>query len=162
LLLFALVACIIVSVGSFAWGYHLAGYDGLVRWLILFGVVWLASSWFKWRWFPAPAVLFALGLASFGVWFEFGGGWMFNGAVFALFAWNLSEFERKLKFLPSREQGEIPGRTRRHVLRISLLVLVGFVFETIFLLLRGQFSIEWGLVALGILLFGSLQVVAWR
>jgi hypothetical protein len=64
--------------------------------------------------------------------------------------------------LPSREQGEIPGRTRRHVLRISLLVLVGFVFETIFLLLRGQFSIEWGLVALGILLFGSLQVVAWR
>ena len=162
LILVSLIVCIVLSTGSFAWGYRQAGYEEIVRWLFIFGAEWIAAAWRRWRWFSTPAVLLCLVLAVYGVWFEFGGGWMFNGAVFALFAGNLAEFDRKLKFLPTREQGEIPIRTRRHILRISLLVLVGFVIEMLFLLVRGQLSPEWGMFALGVVFIGSLQVFAWR
>lgn len=117
----ALVVCIIVSTGSFAWGYWLAGYEESSRWIIAFGVLWLASHWRKWKWFSAPAVFISLILAAFGVWFEFIPGWMFTGAVFGVFAWNLTEFQQKTRMLPARE--DKAGMTRRHLLRIGLLAL---------------------------------------
>ncbi|NWF64109.1 MAG: hypothetical protein HXY38_07365 [Chloroflexi bacterium] len=159
-MLIALLACIAISTGSLAWGYRNAGNETISAWIILFGVCWLLAIWRKWRWVPSLAVLAALLLAAFGIWFELGNGWMFNGVIFALLAWNLSEFERTLKLLPARE--DIPGRTRRHVLRISLLALMGFVIEALFLLARGEFSPAWGIFALGVTFLGSFQFFFWR
>lgn len=121
MIIIALVVCIIISTGSFVWGYRLAGYDEAARWIIAFGVFWLVSQWRKWKWFSAPAVFIALLLAAYGVWFEFTPGWMFGGAVFGVFAWNLTEFQQKLGMLPARE--DKAGMTRRHLLRIGLLAL---------------------------------------
>lgn len=117
----ALIASIVVSIGSFAWGYWQAGFEAAVRWISIFGLFWLLAYWRKWRWFPVPAVFASLLLAAFGVWFEFHSGWMFNGAAFALIAYDLGEFERKLAVLPPHD--DIPGRTRRHLTRIALLAL---------------------------------------
>lgn len=121
MIIIALVLCIIISTGSFVWGYCLAGYDEASRWIIAFGVFWLASHWRKWKWFFAPAVFMTLLLAAYGVWFEFQPAWMLSGAAFAVFAWNLTEFQRKLGMLPARE--DKAGMTRRHLLRIGLLAL---------------------------------------
>ncbi|MEN9562314.1 MAG: hypothetical protein RIR73_558, partial [Chloroflexota bacterium] len=101
------------------WGYWLAGYENATEWILAFGIFWLVSLWRKWKWFSAPAVLISLGLAAFGVWFKFIPGLMFSGAVFALFAWHLTEFRQKLKFLPPREDAK--GMTRRHLIRIGIL-----------------------------------------
>jgi hypothetical protein len=122
LILIALIACIIISTGSFAWGYWLAGYEEASRWLIAFGVLWLVAHWLKWKWFSALAVLVSLTLAVYGIWFELTPGWMFSGAVFALFAWDLVEFQHKLKRLPSREDKN--GMKRRHLIRIVILAAV--------------------------------------
>lgn len=104
---------------SFVWGYWLAGYENAAGWIVAFGVFWLASQWRTWKWVSASAVLTALGLAAFGVWFKFSPGWMFNGAVFGFLAWNLSEFRYKLKLLYPREDAR--GMARRHLIRIGLL-----------------------------------------
>ena len=132
---FTLVICIVISAGSFAYGYQLAGYDRMAGWAIALGFFWLAAVWFKWRWYPTLAVLTALGLAAFGIWFEFIPGWMFSGAAFAFFAWDLSEFQRGLWSLPRRE--DIPGRTRRHVIRVFMLALAGMLLAFLLGWFRG-------------------------
>lgn len=125
MLLIAFVSCVLLSTASFAWGYQRAGYEGVVNWIIAFGIGWLASAYFRWRWFSIIAVLAALTLAAFGIWFGFTPGWLFMGAVFALFAYDLTEFQERLKALPTRE--DIAGRTRRRLIRIGFLVSVGLI-----------------------------------
>ena len=129
MIIIALVICILISVSSFAWGYWLAGYENAAAWIAAFGVFWLVSQWRAWKWVSAPAVLMALGLAAFGVWYKFTPGWMFSGAVFGFLASNLSEFQQKLKFLYPREDAR--GMTRRHLIRIGLLAMGAVVIALI-------------------------------
>ena len=160
MILIALIACVIFSTGSLAWGYWLAGYEGIARWVFVFGVLWLLAQWRKWKWFTSPAVLVYLLLAGYGVWFKFIPGWMFSGSVFGLFAWDLAEFQKRIKNMPARE--DIHGMTRRRILRISLLVLLGFMLVSLVMLVNQQFARDWGLFVLFVCLIGSLQAFAWR
>lgn len=121
MIIVALVICIVISSGSFAWGYWQAGYENAAGWIATLGIFWLVSQWRKWKWFSAPAVLISLGLAVFGVWFKFIPGWMFSGAVFGFFAWDLTEFRQKIKMLYPREDAK--GITRRHLIRIGILAV---------------------------------------
>lgn len=121
MILAALIVSIVISAASFAYGYSTAGHQVVARWVAVFGVVWLVSHWRKWRWFPTPAIFISLLLAAFGVWFEFHYGWMFSGAAFALIAYDLGEFGRKLGAMPPNE--DIPGMARRHLIRIGILAL---------------------------------------
>ena len=41
---------------------------------------------------------------------------MFSGAAFAFFAWDLTEFQQRLKRLPPRD--DVDGMLRRHLIRI--------------------------------------------
>ena len=131
MLLIALIACIIMSTGSFAWGYWQAGYEEASRWIIVFGIVWLLAQWRRWKWFSAPAVLIALLLAMYGIWFKFIYGLMFSGVVFGVFAWDLSDFQQKLKLLSPRE--DVHGMTVRHLLRVGMLVLASLLITAILL-----------------------------
>ena len=126
----ALVICIVISTSSFAWGYWQAGLEGAARWIVVFGIIWLLAQWRKWREFSVPAVFLALFLAAYGVWYKFVPGLMFSGAVFGVLAWNLNEFQRKLRMLPQRE--DKAGMTRRHLIRIGLLS-VGSILIALFL-----------------------------
>lgn len=119
LILIVIIICIIISTGSFAWGYWQAGYDEAARWIIASGVLWLVALWRKWKWFSALVVFLSLSLAAFGIWFNFSLGWVLIGAVFAFFAWDLTEFDRKLKLLFPREDAR--GMTRRHLARVGFL-----------------------------------------
>ena len=119
LFIFVLIACIIISTGSFAVGYRVTGYEDVMRWIVVFGGFWLVAFWRGWRWVSALAVLLAVSLAAYGVWFEFSLNWMFSGAAFAFFAWDLTEFQQRLKRLPPRD--DVDGMLRRHLIRIGLL-----------------------------------------
>lgn len=155
----ALFICILISVGSFGRGYWQAGCGEASPWIAAFGVLWLASYWRKWRWFPTFALGLSLLLAAIGVWFEFHPGWIFSGAAFALIAWDLSEYREKLKFMPKRE--DIRGRTRRRILRISILMAMGLAFVSLFIFWTDRFTNDWGLFLLACFLTGSLQVIVW-
>lgn len=156
---FALLSSIILSVGSFAWGYIQAGFDGPARWIIACGVLWLLAMWQKWRWVSGLAVLVALVLALIGLWFNFIAGWMFSGAIFALFAWDMTEFQGKMIFMPMRE--DIKGMERRHLARISFLALVGMLIASYFMFRREQLTFDWGMMNLTVVVLGLLQLIAW-
>lgn len=114
-----------ISIGAFAWGYWQVGFESLARWVSAFGVFWMIAQWQRWRWVSSVWTVSAVLLAIFGLWFDLNLGWMFSGALFALFAWDLTEFRRKLKQLSPREDAK--GMERRHVLRLGFLSAGGIL-----------------------------------
>lgn len=121
----ALALSMMISIGAFAWGYWQVGFESLARWVSAFGVFWMIAQWQRWRWVSSVWTVSAVLLAIFGLWFDLNLGWMFSGALFALFAWDLTEFRRKLKQLSPREDAK--GMERRHVLRLGFLSAGGIL-----------------------------------
>lgn len=119
----ALIFSIFLSTASFARGYFQAGFENLAKYISVFGILWLISRWRKWRWFSSFALFISLFLSIFGLWFDLPLVWMFSGAIFALIAWDLNQFQEKLSLLPDREDKK--GMIRRRLIRISILALMG-------------------------------------
>ena len=125
MILFSIIISILLSTASFAWGYFQAGFESMPKVILGFGVLWLISRWRKWRWFTSVALFISLFLAILGLWFDLPLVWMFSGAIFALIAWDLNQFQIKLSLLPDREDKK--GMTRRRLIRISVLAVVGLL-----------------------------------
>jgi hypothetical protein len=130
MVIISLIISILASIGSFAWGYWQAGFESTAQWMLAFGAFWLFAHWQKWRWVASVWVVLAVLLGIVSVWWNVTFGWVLSGAMFAVFAWDLTEFQEKLKQLPPREDAR--GMTRRHLLRIGLLakgaLLIQFLF----------------------------------
>jgi hypothetical protein len=130
LIIISLIFSSIVSVGSFAWGFFQADFETLTRWMIAFGLFWMVAQWQKWRWVSSVWVVCAVLIAIVSLWFDVIFGWMFSGALFALFAWDLTEFWERIKLLPPREDAK--GMTRRHLIRIGMLAVSGLLIAFVF------------------------------
>ncbi|MBE0668943.1 MAG: hypothetical protein IH588_00010 [Anaerolineales bacterium] len=155
----AFVLGVVISTGSLAWGYASMGLETVPRWMIAFGVVWLFAYWRRWNWFSALALFLSMLFAIAGLWLQFPIGWMFASAIFALAAWDMAELRTKLNFLSPREDAK--GFERRRVARVSLLMLVGLLVASIFILWWRQWNLEWGYFLLSVTLLGLTQVIAW-
>jgi len=132
MIILALIISILISIASFAWGYFQAGFENLAKYISIFGILWLISHWQRWKWFPSSALFLSMFLAIIGLWFDIPLVWMFSGAIFALIAWDLNQFQEKLSLLPDREDKN--GMMRRRLIRISILALIGLTIA---------FGIEW-------------------
>lgn len=155
----ALGLSIFISIASLAWGYAEAGFEAISIWIVLFGLLWILSLRRGWRWVSSLGLSLSLLTAMIGLWFNFMIGWMFSGAVFALFAWGLTGFSQKLQFMTSRE--DIKGMERRHIARLYILASAGLILASIMLSMRGQFSFEWGVLLGFVILLGLLQLLVW-
>ena len=156
---FALVSAILISMGSLAWGYKQEGFPSFALFLLVFGTVWLFSQWRKWDWFSSAGLFLAVLAAVIGFWFEFDLSWMTAGAVFALFAWDMTGFRRRLRYIALDD--DMRGMERRHIARVSLVILAGLLLMTIALLLQLRFTFEWGVLLVVVILLGLAQLVAW-
>ena len=155
----ALVFSIIISTGSLALGFAKAGFIVFARWILIFGAAWLFTQWRNWGWFSSLGLFFVILASAFGLWFEFTPGWLFAGAIFALFAWDISDFRNRMRIIARGENTQ--GMERRHIARISLLSLIGLFFASIVMFVRGQFNIEWGALLVVITLLGIGQLASW-
>ncbi|MEK6753824.1 MAG: hypothetical protein AABZ00_16320 [Chloroflexota bacterium] len=156
---FALVFSIIISTGSLAWGYGSMGLETVPRWMIAFGALWLVSQWRGVKWFSAPGLFLSLLFATIGLWLSFPIGWMFSGAIFALFAWDITELRKKSHFMTARD--DVKGLERRHIARVSFLALGGLLSASLLMLWWRQWTNEWGNFLLGVSLLGITQIIAW-
>jgi hypothetical protein len=127
MILFSLIISILLSTTSFAWGYFQMGYENIAKYILVFGTLYFISRWRRWKWFPSFAMLVSIFLAIIGLWLDLSLVWMFSGAIFALIAWDLNQFQIKLSLLPDREDKK--GMTRRRLIRIGILVLVGLLIS---------------------------------
>jgi hypothetical protein len=157
--LIALLSSIVISSASLAWGYAQSGFTSFSVWIIILGCGWLLAIWQRWNWYSSFALLVITILAALGLWFGFIPGWLFAGGVFALFAWDMAEFRLRLVVMPKDQNTR--GVERRHLLRVSLLALAGMMLASVTMLLRWQFTFEWGALLVIVVLLGLGQLVGW-
>ena len=155
----ALGLSIFISIASLAMGYVQAGFEGISIWIALFGLLWIFSQWRGWRWVSSLGLFSVMLAAMIGLWFDFIVGWMLSSAIFALFAWDMSDFRQKLKSMTSRE--DIKGMERRHIARLYLLALAGLILTSIMMSMRAQFSYAWNVLLGFVILLGLLQLLVW-
>lgn len=156
---FVLVASTVLSAGSLAWVFFEAGLNDFGRWILIFGVAWLVAQRVGWKWVSSVGLVLAVLLAATGLWFGLTPGWMFAGAIFALAAWDLTDFRDRLRFVAADDNAR--GMERRHLARISWLVLVGMALASITMILQVRFTIEWGALLVVVILIGLGQLVNW-
>lgn len=155
----ALGLSIFISIASLAMGYAQAGFEGISIWIVLFGSLWIFSQWRGWRWVSSLGLFSVMLAAMIGLWFDFIVGWMLSGAIFALFAWDMTDFRQKLKSMTSRE--DIKGMERRHIARLYMLALAGLILTSIMMSMRAQFSYAWNVLLGFVILLGLLQLLVW-
>ena len=157
--LIALLSSIVISSASLAWGFTQSGFTSFSVWIIILGTGWLFTIWQGWNWYSSFALLVITILSALGLWFGFIPGWLFAGCIFALFAWDMAEFRQRLILMAQDDNTR--GIERRHILRISLLALIGLGLASITMLVRVQFTFEWGVLLVVVALLGLGQLVAW-
>ncbi len=157
--LIALLSSIVISSASLAWGYAQSGFTSFSVWIIILGLGWLLAIWQRWFWYSSFALIVVTVLAALGLWFGFIPGWLFAGGIFALFAWDMSEFRQRLVLMAKDDNTR--GVERRHLLRVSLLALAGLALASITMLVRAQLNFEWGVLLVIVILLGLGQLVGW-
>lgn len=155
----ALLFSIIVSFGSLAWGFVDFGLTGFARWILFFGAIWLIATWRRWNWFASFGLFFAVLISAFGLWHGLVPGWMFSGGIFALFAWDMTDFRRRMLSVTADDNTR--ALERRHIARISLLSIIGLFLASIAMLMRVKFTFEWGAFLVFVTLLGLSQLAGW-
>ena len=150
----ALSISIILGTGFLAHGYSLAGIDVFTRGVIALGVIWLIAQYSRWDWFSAVALIITILAASLGLWMDFHSGWLIAGSIFSLVAWDLSEFRRLNRAKP---KDGLRSVERRHIARLSFLALAGLVFASLLLLLRREFTSDWGYLLITMVAISLVQ-----
>jgi hypothetical protein len=145
--------------GSLYWGYVHAGFEPASHWIVIMGILWLFSEWQHWTWFSSLALLVFVFFSAFGLIFSFDFGWMLAGSVFALFAWDVVDFRRRLRF--AAEDDDSRAMERRHLGRLTVLTLGALLLVTIALLIQVKFTFEWGVLLVVFVLFGLIQLISW-
>jgi hypothetical protein len=159
LTLIALFTSMFLSVASLYWGYVQAGFEPASRWILIIGIFWLFSQWRHWSWFSSLVLFAFVGFAAFGLILGFDFGWMLAGSVFALFAWDMTDFRRRLRF--AAEDDDSKGMERRHLARLTLLVIGALMLVTAALFIQVKFTFEWGVLLVVVVLFGLIQLIGW-
>ena len=137
---FVMYVSLAVGTLSLVWGYRVGGFSEAVTWILVGGALWALAQARHWWWVPSLGLLAAVILAGFGLWLDLPGGWMLAGALGSLFAWDLSDFERRLRAAAPGD--DAVGLEHRHLLRLSILAALGFVSSLLGMLFRLEFSFE--------------------
>jgi hypothetical protein len=156
---FALFLSVTISAASLAWGFSSVGFTSFAVWILILGAGWLLAVQQNWDWYSSFGLLFAVIAAAFGLWGKLPPGWMFSGGLFALFAWDMNDFRRRLRLVVKDENTR--KMERRHIARISLLALAGLLLASITMLVRAEFTVEWMALLVLIVLLGLAQLVGW-
>lgn len=84
---------------------------------------------------------------------------MIAAAAFALFAWDMTEFRRRIHLLVVDD--ELRAMERRHIARLSLVILAGLMFITLSLVIQLQLTFEWGAFLVVVILLSLSQLLSW-
>ncbi len=157
--LLALLFSITVSAASLAWGFAERGFTTLGMWIAALGVMWIIAAWQNLDWASALGLLAAVSMSALGLWFRFAPGWMLASAIFALLAWDMTDFRSRLVFMPHDDNTR--SAERRHIARASLLAFAGLALASIAMLAVRKFTLEWAALLSTVTMFTLAQLTGW-
>ena len=150
---------IVIGIGSLTWDFYAEGHASLARWLLLFGFLWIVAEIRHLRWFASLGLLVGVTVAGIGLWMDLSLGWMLAGALGALIAWDLADFMRRVEH--ASPEDDVPALTRRHLLRLTIVIAAGLALSLIGMITRLEFSFEWTAFLALLAALGVTQLVAW-
>ncbi len=136
----AFFVSVLLGVGCLAFAYAKAGLEQALRPLLILGALWLLAGWRDWYWFSSLGFLSLLALAGFGMWIGLSPVWMLVGALGGLFALDLADFMRRMRFALEKRAlepyDELKSVERNHLIRLALVALVGILLTSLLMLVR--------------------------
>ncbi len=136
----AFFVSVLLGVGCLAFAYAKAGLGQVWRPLLILGALWLLAGWRGWYWFSSLGFLSLLALAGFGLWIELSPVWMLGGALGGLFALDLADFMRRMRFALEKQAPEqydqLKSVERNHLIRLALVALMGILLSGLLMLVR--------------------------
>ena len=131
-----------MGTAALAWTYYTADEIHLAQIILAAAALWTFGLLQRWqRTALFGLVAFAL-LAAIGIYRGLPFGWLFAGALYAYFAYDLSRFYLRLRYL-ARQKQDTKSVTRVHFIRLALLMLVGILLSSASLLFQGSFDTAW-------------------
>jgi hypothetical protein len=172
----------ILSTGFLATGLFANGLPWFGAGVICFGILWIAGLALAWKWIPSTGLVIGYGVAAFAllqlpvsgpgsnlpsgvsiVTFQGSPGIseavFLLGALFALVAWDVAEFQFRL-VLASKEDNT-RALEQRHLLRLLSIFAGGGTLSIVVLNFHIKSSFEWTMVLLIFAVWGIGRVVAW-
>jgi hypothetical protein len=141
-------------------GFFSEGFINPALGLMVFGVVWIIVQ-NKWVWIASVGISVMAIAAIVGVYFNLSTLFTAGGALFAFIAWDLAEFNSRLR--RASKEDDVRGLSKSHFYRLGgiLLAAIAFLMLTRFIRVRFTFEIAALLVIVGVwgisLLVGRLR-----
>ncbi len=136
----AFFVSVLLGVGCLAFAYANAGLEQVSRLLLIFGALWLLAGWRGWNWLSSLSFLSLLALSGFGLWIGLPPAWMLAGALGGLFALDLADFMRRMRFALKKQAleqyDELKSVERSHLIRLALVALMGILLTGLLALVR--------------------------
>lgn len=155
----ALFTSLVMGIAALTFGYMDGGYRYPAMMLVGFGFLWLLAQFRHWTWFSSIGLLVLTGTAAAGLWLELASGWMIVGVLGGLFTWDLSDFARRLRYIPPREDQH--DLERFHLARLMVLAALGLLLASGAMIVQLRFTFEWAIFLVLIAVWGISQLVSW-
>lgn len=157
---FMLYLSVVLGAVALAWGFALVGLSAFAAWILVLGAIWLLAIQQNWDWVSSAMLPLAVIVAAFGLYLKLPTGWMFAGGLFALFAWDLSDFRARMRGVVKDDNTR--KMEQRHLLRVTILILLGLGLASVAMfLVRAKFTLEWTALLALVVLLGLAQLAGW-
>lgn len=155
----ALFLSLLLSAAALGWGYGNRFGWVYAAGIVLMTLLWLVSELRGWSWFSHIGFAILSAAAGMGVFLEAELVWMLAGAVFALTAWDLSAFTRRIKMVAQDDR--ISELESRHFIWLAGIAGVSFLAGLFTQMIHLKLAFGWG-VLLAVLAVAALsQLVSW-
>jgi hypothetical protein len=116
---------------------------------------------FRLKFLPVPSLVLVLAvlLSALGLWCGFNISLALAGVLSSLAAWDLDNFSHHLALVPVEDNPLLVER--RHLLGLSLILLLGFAIIFLSFSIRLVFSFEWAVILVVIVFIGIGSLVHW-
>ena len=170
--------CLLMATSCLAGGYYLAGIVWPAVGILAFGIIWIIALVRKWDWFSLLGLFMTFGVAAFGLFVVSPSGSLTGtftlvgaevaaratdlfifGALFALLVFDLSDLVRRSRL--ASPEDDIRGIERRHLIRLTLVIVLGGCLVFAALALYLQLAFEWTVVLIFVVILGIGRLVNW-
>ena len=128
-------------------------------WYLVFGALWLIATLRKVGWATSVALFAVVVAAGLGVMLGVTPAWMLAATLFGLIAWDLTRFRERLSL--AYFEDDLIGMERRHLLRLSILVMAALLLSSIPMIINLRINFEWILLLSIVSALGIAQIVRW-
>lgn len=163
------IASTAVSIGLLAAAFFMAQvwWPGAI--LLAFGLLWITAWVFSWKWMAGFGLAFVFLFAGFGLIYTYGSSFLgtfrnldpvlfFGCLPFALAAWDLADFDRRVKFAASRDERR--SLISRHLLLLLLLLILGMTLVWTALNVQLELSFELVVIVMLFMIWGFGRLIS--